>query len=174
MCDDDVSQEKSTTVQPFDWLTSAASLESILSPILSDKTSNLVLHVGCGSSILGELLIEKKSLNVSTVVNVDCDVETLRRMEQRWNDKVDQSRHTNEGLLDESAMQFVTADFTLPDSLRHYTDDHNNISKFDVVLDKSTLDCMLCTEMGVVGLLLETYRCLKENGGVYQIGRAHV
>jgi SAM-dependent methyltransferase len=159
-------------LQPFDWLTSAASLEPILCPILCGSISNRVLHVGCGSSILGELLIEDTRYNVSSVVNVDCDIETLERMQQRWQRKADQLRVTNTN-LDEKAMEFVTADFTFPDSLRHYTENSSNISTFDVVLDKSTLDCMLCTDTGAVGLLLETYRCLKENGGVYLVISFH-
>ena len=161
-----------SALQPFDWLTSAASLESILCPMLCSESTNQVLHVGCGSSTLGELLIEDTRYNVSRVVNVDCDTETLQRMEQRWKHKVDQSRSTNNTLVEE-AMEFVTADFTLPDALRHYTEHSSNISKFDVVLDKSTLDCMLCSDTGAIGLFLETYRCLKEDGGVYLVISFH-
>ena len=163
---------KNTALQPFDWLTSAASLESILLPILGGALSNRVLHVGCGSSTLGELLLEDARYNVSTVVNVDCDTETLERMEQRWKNKRVQSRRATQEQRNQT-MQFVTADFTLPDALRHFTDDSRNASKFDVVVDKSTLDCMLCSDTGAIGLLLETYRCLKENGGVYLVISFH-
>lgn len=162
-----------TALQPFDWLTSAASLESILRPILCSAFPNRVLHVGCGSSTLGELLIEDTRYNVSTVVNVDCDIETLLRMQQRWKHGVEQLRCITNKDFDEHAMEFVIADFTLPDALRHYTDNSSNRSKFDVVLDKSTLDCMLCTDNGAIGLLLEAYRCLKENGGVYLVISFH-
>ena len=44
-----------------------------------------VLHVGCGSSILGELLQRQYCTRYRTVVNVDNDRETLIKMKQRWN-----------------------------------------------------------------------------------------
>jgi hypothetical protein len=168
----ETTHSQSAHLQPFDWITSASSLESILLPILSSTESNRILHVGCGSSILGELLVKDPKYNICTIVNVDCDVATLNRMQQRWKNTVEESLHSDV-TLEENSMQFIPADFTLPNTLQHYTDEPSNLSKFDMVLDKSTLDCMLCTDTGAVGLLLETYRCLKENGGVYIVVSFH-
>jgi hypothetical protein len=86
-------------------------------------------------------------------------------MQQRWLQKVELSKITNT-ILNENAMEFVVADFTLPNALQHYICEgkNRNVPTFDLVIDKSTLDCMLCTDTGAIGLLMEAYRCLKESG----------
>jgi hypothetical protein len=64
-------------------------------------------------------------------------------------------------------MEFFTLDFTrqsLPDPY---------IDSFDLVLDKSTLDCTLCSDSATASLLLEVYRTLKTNGGVYIVISFH-
>jgi SAM-dependent methyltransferase len=167
--------ETADSVQPFDWLTSAVSLQQLLrstvaklevedSSDLGNPGSNLqVLHVGCGSSLLGELIVEDPTYNVSLVVNVDCDSVTLQRMQDRWERRCARIRH-GAGL---DAMQFVVADFTEVDALSKL-----EFGYFDMIVDKSTLDCMLCTGTGAAGLLAEVYRLLK-HGGVYLVITFH-
>ena len=155
-------------LQPFDWLTSAASIGSLIQPLLQAE-DNRILHVGCGSSILGEWIVEHCNPQVSKVVNVDCDVDTLLRMQRRWQDRVLSLNGNSEmqhNTLCEAMMDFIVADFTIPNVLSSMQ------SSFDVIIDKSTLDCMLCTDTGAVGLLLEVYRLLKENA-VYLVVSFH-
>ena len=64
-------------------------------------------------------------------------------------------------------MEFLTLDFTKESLPEHY----NN--SFDLVLDKSTLDCTLCSDIATASLLLEVYRTLKEDGGVYIVVSFH-
>jgi ubiquinone/menaquinone biosynthesis C-methylase UbiE len=167
------SQKPSDTIdkaplQPFDWLTSAASVGSLLQPLLL-KNTNRILHVGCGSSVLGEWIVEQCTKQISKVVNVDCDVDTLLRMKQHWKDRV-MVLNANPGLLhpfSEDMMKFVVADFTVPDALSSM-----DATPFDIIVDKSTLDCMLCTETGAISLLLEVYRLLN-TGAVYLVISFH-
>ena len=98
--DDDESDDDCT---PFEWLTSPSSLKPLIilhaltplshttaaSPTLNTKTDHSsdmqqtytgkALHVGSGSSTLGEFLVE--DLGYDLVVNIDKDVETLMKME---------------------------------------------------------------------------------------------
>jgi SAM-dependent methyltransferase len=171
-------QEAADSVQPFDWLTSASSLQQLLRSTIaqlqvedSDDLGNhvamdsnvRVLHVGCGSSLLGELMVEDPTYNVSVVVNIDCDSVTLQRMQDRWEKRCAQIG-PGACLV---AMQFLVADFTEVDALSKL-----EIGCFDMVVDKSTLDCMLCTGTGAAGLLVEAYRLLK-HGGVYLVITFH-
>jgi hypothetical protein len=197
----------SAPLQPFDWLTSASSIVSIVQSILTTNPSSRVqtkemtehvrqqqmetkrvLHVGCGSSLVGELIVMEQlgdrhpnhnvddggvavttttattttsthnnknmSMNTISVVNVDCDIETLQWMQQRWQEQVQEQPS-----ITDNAMQFVQADFTVPNALQSMD---GYATQFDVIVDKSTLDCMLCTDTGAVGLLLEVYRLLKD------------
>jgi SAM-dependent methyltransferase len=156
-------------LQPFDWLTSAASIGSLLHPLMMHDTDTRILHVGCGSSVLGEWIVEQYTSQISKVVNVDCDVDTLRRMQQRWRDRMALVNTNSERLhyLSEDMMEFSVADFTVPNALSSM-----DATPFDIIVDKSTLDCMLCTDTGAIGLLMEVYRLLKENA-VYLVVSFH-
>jgi SAM-dependent methyltransferase len=111
--------------------------------------------VGCGSSTLGEFLVQ--DLHYSKVVNVDIDEDTLHRMEARWFSNSDD---------DSSKMEFTRVDLA-KESVPY------PCKSFDLVVDKSTLDCTLCSDDATTGLLCEAYRALKENGGVYLVISFH-
>jgi len=177
---DDVT---STATTPFEWLTSPASLQPHILAALQARSSSSdddeetsssrrqrVLHVGCGSSILGELLVTNPLIypSVQQVVNVDIDAEILQQMQERWRQRhpaqqCDNPHHSEEE--DASKMLFETIDFT---SERLQWED----ASFDLILDKSTLDCLLCTDRATAGLLAEVYRVLKP-GGVYLLISFH-
>lgn len=180
-------------IRPFEWLTSPASLACLIEEYVlrrirprrqrrnanSDGSAShpfqlQALHVGCGSSTVGEFLIE--TLGFSKVVNVDCDEETMQRMEERWNNKVcrtiPESSHriADDRLLpqqEQSRMEFVTLDFTKD----HLPETYNNM--FDLILDKSTLDCTLCSDTATAALLVECYRTLRADNGVYMVISFH-
>eukprot|EP00536_Pseudo-nitzschia_multiseries_P001839 jgi/Psemu1/4245/gm1.4245_g len=163
------------------------------------------MHIGCGSSTVGEYLVHE--LGFGTVVNVDRDRETLEGMEERWwrmlmNRNRNRSR-TRNGYGDANAnacrtrirtpefpgttqselssesesiksaaaaatMEFWCLDYTrerLPESYA---------SSFDLVVDKSTLDCTLCSDCAsTASFLAEIYRTLNPDGGVYLIVSFH-
>jgi SAM-dependent methyltransferase len=148
----------SEEIRPFEWLTSASSLHPFLVSALerpSDEPRR-VLHVGCGSSVLGEHLLEDQQYNVQQVVNVDEKGEMLGQMQDRW-----KRLHS----LDDR-LQFLEADFcTQPIDCTSGT--------FDLVVDKGTLDCTLCRDEASAGLITEVYRLLKPEGGVYLLVSFH-
>ena len=150
-------------IAPFEWLTSVESLETFLCaalPPVDCEKQRAVLHIGCGSSVLGEVLLEdpsRRGYNVSHVVNIDRDGETLQRMKERWKRR----RKSTKG-----ALHFVQLDFCLHKI--GYTS-----GSFDLVVDKSTLDCTLCSDKSAASLLVEVYRLLNPSEGVYLVVSFH-
>ena len=193
MCDDDDS------IRPFEWLTSPASLTPILQqevakfPPSSSKQQGSnnndavlnVLHVGSGSSIWAEYLLNHAYFfpKIAAIVNVDKDEATLQSMRARW--VKEQQRHGRRGddhdsflstdkdeWNDELSFQrFHKLKFQCVD-LVDQPIPHPDGS-FDIVLDKSTLDCTLCSDKATAWLLHEVYRLLNPNGGVYILVSFH-
>jgi SAM-dependent methyltransferase len=155
-------EEEGTPISPFEWLTSPLSLKSLLLTHASspDPTArrNKALHVGCGSSTVGEFLVEE--LNYDMVVDVDNDEEIMTNMKKRW-----QKRCQTITQVDPNRLHLCVVDFT--QSPIPYPD-----HSFDLVLDKSTLDCTLCCDNASASLLVEVYRCLAV-GGVYVLISFH-
>ena len=155
------------------------------------------MHIGCGSSTVGEYLVQE--LGFETVANVDCDRETLQGMEERWKEMNNsrKSQTEQEAVTAEEEeyriptivtqsqssrssssgnMEFWCLDYTrerLPDCYANM---------FDLVVDKSTLDCTLCSDCAsTASFLMEIYRTLKANvndddganGGVYLVISFH-
>jgi spermidine synthase len=152
--DDPVSVED--TIRPFEWLTNASSLKPLLVDILpfSHSSKRRALHVGCGSSTLGEYLVQE--LDYDQVVNIDKDGTTLRQMEHRWR----QQQH------DDERSTFFEVD--LVNQQIPYPSGY-----FDVAIDKSTLDCTLCSDEATAALLCQVYRCLNAERGVYVVISFH-
>jgi hypothetical protein len=143
--------EPETAIRPFEWLTSASSLKSLLPP--GDEIK-LALHVGCGSSTLGEYLVEE--MGYHQVVNVDKDGPTLKQMQERW-----QRRFAEDVRLKFCKVDLASERIPFP------------YGYFDVVLDKSTLDCTLCSDEATAGLLCGVYASLRPNYGVYVVISFH-
>lgn len=141
-------------IRPFEWLTNASSLKPLLINMEGHATKR-ALHVGCGSSTVGEYLVQE--LGYDQVVNVDMDRPTLRQMESRWR----QQNPDNEERL-------VFCEVDLVKERIPYPSFH-----FDTVIDKSTLDCTLCSDEATAGLLCEVYRCLNVAHGVYIVISFH-
>jgi hypothetical protein len=198
--------DSSNTIQegpedaPFEWLTSPASLDPIFKRIFSPKNDpsssssqqQRVLHVGCGTSRLGEHLVDR--WNVASVVNVDVDRDVLRRMQARWEDPHRQKKRpalvvVSRASGDDSAvvpapprMLFEVVDYSHEIVIAGGVDDEAHSSEtssspqaaaaalhgpFDLIVDKSTLDCLLCTESAAAHLLQHAYNSLSSQGGVY-------
>ena len=165
------STSRSTTsstnepVRPFEWLTNFSSLSHLLSPTyLFPKDRKIesigrALHVGCGTSTLGECLVEE--LGYTEVVNADVDEEALSAMEKRWSDRC--SRREELEVLE--TMKWQKFDFGKV--IETSSDLTFERGYFDAVVDKSTLDCALCSGDGAAGLMVESYNALRPDGGVY-------
>jgi hypothetical protein len=173
-------------IQPFEWLTSPDSLATLIKEHVffevnkkndnqGDSSSSApahnfrqALHVGCGSSTAGEFLVQ--SMGFSKVVNVDRDYEAMKLMQERWlaiaADDVDKDGATTSQSL-VSKIEFRIMDFTKESLPSNY------INSFDLVLDKSTLDCTLCSDTATAALLVQVYQTLKVNGGVYLVISFH-
>lgn len=135
----------------FEWLTTPSSLDPLLQGVGIEGKA--VLHVGSGSSLLGEHLVD--NLQAHRVVNVDVDEPTLSVMQQQW-----LQQHPNDTRLEYCQVDLASESIPL---------DHESM---DVAVDKSTLDCTLCSDAATAGLLAEVYRTLKV-GGTYVVISFH-
>ncbi|KAL7526780.1 hypothetical protein ACHAXR_001649 [Thalassiosira sp. AJA248-18] len=157
------------------------------------------LHVGCGTSTAGESLLclrertGNQLLQYGHVINVDNDQHALDSMQNRWEKRkpqpMDKKTNQQKGM---GTMEWKCLDFKSDQSCRSALDGvyrqlrQNDATTFvepggcfDLVLDKSTLDCLLCAETNVVAqLLCEVYRALRvpnpsSLGGVYVLVTFH-
>lgn len=196
---------KNSKIQPFEWLTSPESIggfvqEHVLNQAAcgeSSKSDNdsqskpTAMHIGCGSSTVGEYLV--REMGFSKVVNVDRDRETLEGMAERWsemeNKNTDEIHNEDQGdekkddgekrkpvvlIPSDSAtptrkkMEFWCLDYTSEVLPKDYGD------SFDLVVDKSTLDCTLCSDCtATAAFLCEIYRTLTPNNGIYLVISFH-
>jgi EEF1A lysine methyltransferase 4 len=128
----------------FEWLLDWADMRVPLEALLS--SSMRVLHIGCGNSTIGVNILADNL--AAEVVNVDISPTVIEQMAVH---------HAEPGCLWE--VQDVTG--------MSYTD-----SSFDAVLDKGTLDALLCKdthdakEAAAHALLSEAWRVLRD-GGLY-------
>jgi len=156
----DTHLSSSDDIRPFEWLTNASSLKPILLDAINGQnghhsvTTKRALHVGCGSSTVGEFLVQE--LNYDQVVNVDKDGPTLQQMETRW-----QQHHPKDERLVFCKVDLVKDEIPYPPG------------HFDVVIDKSTLDCTLCSDEATAALLCQVYRSLNADHGVYVVISFH-
>jgi len=159
------STDSNEPVRPFEWLTNFSSLsrllvQTYLFPGESEtKGRGRALHVGCGTSTLGECMVEE--LGYEQVVNADVDRESLSAMEKRWNERC--ARNDKSEILE--AMEWQEFDFGKITETS--SDAAFQSGYFDVVVDKSTLDCALCSGDGAAGMIVEAYNALRSDGGVY-------
>lgn len=143
------------------------------------------LHVGCGTSTVAESLLclreknihDRYCLQYGYVVNVDVDQDALSVMQRRWRQRQLQTQKLDDMTIGTiGTMEWKYLDFKCEESCRSALDPvyrdllqatsanaQNDLGGgFDLVLDKSTLDCLLCSETDVVaGFLCEVYRALR-------------
>jgi len=131
----------------------------------NSSSSKRAIHIGSGSSTLGEYLITE--LEYDLVLDVDKDETTLIRMKKQWEESC-RHRHTHLPSDYVNRLQHVIVDFT-----KNPIPNTQDLS-FGLILDKGTLDCTLCSETnGTASLLMEVYRCLAIEGGVYMVISFH-
>ena len=188
---------------PFEWLTDYTHLAPYLDPAnlfppiaesssVVPKSNNwYVLHIGAGTSTLGEDLATAHPSHYSLVVNVDTDRSALRGMEQRYQNLHSTSSpkprvvwryfdfctklKTIENVsLDRDCtivhsplrqilynVMYSSSGDTMPDMDKAF---HSNLY-YDLILDKGTLDCALtqddADQDAVSHLLCHVYAALR-------------
>ena len=160
-------------IRPFEWLTSPASLTPLLlqqQDVWSSSTNGCrVLHLGSGSSIWSEYLLSSEfplSHRIAKIINVDKDAETVSRMQHRWNQQQQHARNNNH--KDDTTHSKL--DFWCLDWVQERVPLDNQT--LNVILDKSTLDCTLCSDAATAWLLHQVYRLLRV-GGLYCVVSFH-
>jgi len=182
---------KDENISTFEWLTNFQSLSHLLNPDFlfpmndgegegrhANQQDNFrVLHVGCGSSTLGEMLTRRfKKYNL--IINTDNDDKVLSSMKQRWEKLTNQWELNGERIISKCIWSYL--DFKQLDILSSadQIDDHEVFKiepkYFDLVMDKSTLDCALCSDDATSGLLYNVYHSLAQSGVYFVVSFHHV
>ena len=158
----------------MEWLTSYESLEVLLSPTRLFPTSGMnpksVLHVGCGTSCIGHRLLEKFPEDYSFILNADIDLTFIEEMKLRQ-----QTTIFNSDLSKKFAnnCQYLCVDLEDVEAYETNVLPLSPKEGFDLVIDKSTLDCMICSESLASGLITNIFNNLKRGTGIYFVVSFH-
>lgn len=120
-----------------------------------ESISRRALHVGCGTSMLGIMVLLERSWNIDLVVNTDNDEDALDFVRRQWK-QISSEHDANGDALGE--MEFRRIDYADPKTASPQAEE------FDLVLDKSTLDCFLCTDTAASNMLCNVYNSIRPNG----------
>jgi len=135
----------------FEWIMDFNALREYLEPRFLGVSGDRALVVGCGRSLVSKALLAEGLF--AEVLSVDYDAAVIDAMRQV-----------------EPSLQWLCADCcsqeALAAALRRVLPSAAEGGAFDVVVDKGTLDAVLCEDGKAAGLLCECYRALKP-GGVY-------
>lgn len=177
-------------ITPFEWLTNFDSLSALLDPRylfysslesaslsppedIPKKNDFCVLHVGCGSSLLGIHLCQQFH-EYKRMINIDVDKQIIRDMTRRW-EKIS----LNDTTFNIKWLYFDFKHERIQENGRENassvgdgSDSHIHSEQFELVIDKSTIDCALCSDDATTGLLCTVYSALKP-GGVYFVVSFH-
>lgn len=126
----------------FDWLEDYNSLKAILSQYL--KPEYKILVIGCGNANFSEDLYDA---GFPHIYNIDISKVVINQMKKR---------NAHRKLMKWEFMDCCK--LTYPDNF------------FDIAIDKSTIDALLCGDNSYVItalMLKESQRVIKENGGIY-------
>mmetsp|Transcript_12784 Transcript_12784/g.46771 ORF Transcript_12784/g.46771 Transcript_12784/m.46771 type:complete len:325 (-) Transcript_12784:1481-2455(-) len=136
----------------FDWVKSPQELQEFLEPeLLQVDQFARVLNVGCGTSDLSYFLAQKGWQNI---LSVDCSADCIAAMQAKY-----------AALAPQLAWRTVD----MARCAAELPVDHS----FGLIVDKGTLDCMLCAGVDdVVRMFIHVHRLL-EVGGVYLVVSYH-
>ena len=130
----DKRYEEENKDEVFDWLESYASLNSYLSPYLTNKDMKILI-IGCGNAKFSEDLYDDGFENI---VNNDISSVVIAKMKER-------------NAIKRPKMEWLVMDVTDMSDL--------SSNSFDLIIDKSTIDCLSCGDQAV----LKIAKMLKEN-----------
>lgn len=136
------SRYESEIVSSREWLLTYSQVRPILVSKLHDNSDAEILIVGSGNSSLGEELCNEGYKNVT---NIDFSHILVKQMNERTHEIGEE-------------MEYICMDasqITFPPDI------------FDMVIDKSTLDCIMCGENSfqrVSSYIKGVYKCLKPGG----------
>lgn len=136
---------KSSENTTFDWLENYSALKDIISSLNISKETGQILNLGCGNSEFSEHMYDDGYRNIK---NIDISHNVIKTMAERNKDK--------EGMIYEVM------------DVRDLKYEDNS---FDLAVDKSTIDALLCGEdafINVAKMIKEVQRVLKV-GGYYMI-----
>ena len=123
----------------FDWLEDFSSMEPLFKDLITHKSK--ILMVGCGNSLLSEDLYNHGYKNI---YNMDISSVVIEQMKFRNKDRPEMMHHT----MDCTKMDYPDAEF-------------------DIAIDKSTIDALLCGDsafVNVAKMTKEISRVLKPGG----------
>ena len=129
----------------FDWLENYDSLKQLID--LFVKPEDRILQLGCGNSIIQEQMYDDGFTNIT---NVDISSVVISQMAERSAES-------------RPLMTYQVADIT--DMSKDFSQ-----NQFDVVLDKSTIDALLCGDRSFI----MTAKMLKEVQRVLKIGGYYI
>jgi len=127
--------------EPFDWYQRWSGVSELVKPFITPTSQILV--VGCGNSRLSEDMFDEGYTNIT---NVDISMVAIKSMQEKYRDKV--------------GMTYAQMDVRSMDSPD---------ASFNVVVDKGTLDSVLCGESstGNVQKALNEITRVLDSKGVY-------
>jgi len=126
--------------EPFDWYQRFAGVKDVITQFVGPESN--ILNIGCGNSRMSEEMYDE---GYQHITNIDISPIVVKAMQEKYKDK-------------EATMKYVTMDARAMD----FKD-----GTFDCVIDKGTLDSILCGESSVANAkktLSEIYRVLVPNG----------
>lgn len=131
--------------EPFDWFNKYSALKPFLLAAGLDETSN-ILVLGCGTSTMSESMWDDGYRNIT---NIDFSPQCISLMQRRCADR--------------PGMNFLVLNVLDLEELSGRS--------FDLILDKGTLDCILCGEKSFenVHKALSNISQLLKPGGAYLV-----
>ena len=136
---------KSTDNSTFDWLENYSSLKNIIASLNIPKQTGSILNLGCGNSEISENMYDDGYHHIK---NIDISHNVINLMKERSKNRPEMTYE----VMDALDLKF-----------------ENNF--FDLVIDKSTIDALLCGDnafINVAKMIKEVQRVLKV-GGYYMI-----
>jgi EEF1A lysine methyltransferase 4 len=120
--------------KPFDWLLPADCLDAAVSQAIAGIEQPRLLHIGCGSSDTSFQLRQLVDAP-EQITNMDYSTTAIEQCRQREREEL--------GEEGGAGMVWEVADLLSAESLTALVSSSRH---FDVVVDKSTCDCIACTE----------------------------
>ncbi|KAL7822626.1 kinase domain-containing protein [Trichoderma gracile] len=157
-----------STESSFEWLLSSNDFIAIIKPLLSslNRTSTRILNIGCGTS---DLHNHFRRLGFLDVTNVDYEPLAIER-----------GQELERQAFGDVRMKYAVADATK--SLLHIPSSRTNDSsenipvgkKFDLVVDKSTVDAISCGGEEQVRRMAHCVReCLADGGAAVWVSLSY-